>query len=125
MKFAHHRHFAQSPWRSLALGLWLFSFVFSFAFSDCFHSATCPEHALLKWAAHAGQASVRSGTSHAAQADVDCLACALGCVALALVTVSALVLIFVRFTLSKQPVPFVRATFLPSLPIARGPPCRA
>lgn len=113
--------------RALVFWLWLWSFVFSFAASDCFHSATCPEQALLKWAGHSGHAcaSVYSGTFHLAGADIECASCALVSVALAIVAVSAQVLVLLCFALLARPLTRLNPGFLPALPIARGPPVLA
>lgn len=111
--------------RALVFWLWLSSFVFGFAASDCFHSATCPEQALLKWAGHASHTGVQGGTFHVVGADIECSACALASVALAIVILSAQVLILLCIALLSRPLPRLNPKFLPALPIARGPPVLA
>lgn len=90
--------------------------------SDCFHSATCPEQALLKWAGHPVNVFIHSAHSHAAGADVDCCSCALAAVALVLVTIGAQILRLLHFSLADEDSIRAKLSFSPSLAIARGPP---
>lgn len=121
---ARHPNANRSSWRSLVLWLWVGCFVFSFAARDCFHPPTCPEQALLKWAAHTGSSQTVLGASsvHSAGDAAECAACAVAGVVLALVTASAALVLWLRFALLEVRESHLRPRFSPALSIARGPP---
>ena len=87
-----------------------------------FHSATCPEQALLKWVGHSGHDSLQGKTFFVVGADRECSACGLASLTLALVTASMQVLLLVEWVVLENHFTRVRPSFAHALSIARGPP---